>query len=254
MKLKALGVYGSSLPGFRLTSFLIDNKILIDSGSVTSSLSLKEQAKIETILLSHTHIDHSLGILLLADNLVGTRKESIKILSTKKVLDSLMIDLLNNRIWPDFTRISNPGGEPLLRLQAVKEGKKVKIGGYSFSVISVTHSVPTVGFFIGDGKSTLVYTADTKHTSKIWQRAKKIKNVKAVIIETSFPNALQRLADISGHLTPQSLAREIEYSGLQVPFYVYHIKPKFLNQVKKEIAGLKHPLIKFLKDGGSYRL
>jgi hypothetical protein len=42
MEIKILGCYGGNAPGYYLTSFLINNKILVDAGAVTSSLTIKE--------------------------------------------------------------------------------------------------------------------------------------------------------------------------------------------------------------------
>ena len=55
-----------------------------------------------------------------------------------------------------------------------------------------------------------------------------IKNLKAVITETSFPNELQDLANVSGHLTPSTLADELRKLKKDVPVYLYGGKPKHL--------------------------
>ena len=70
MKLRVLGCSGSDLPGHHLTSFLINERILLDAGSVTSTLGLDEQAAITDICVTHPHLDHIKDILFLADNLI----------------------------------------------------------------------------------------------------------------------------------------------------------------------------------------
>ena len=57
MKLKVLGASGSKLPGFGLTSFLLDKSILIDTGAAASMLDFDEQVRLDAVLLSHIHID-----------------------------------------------------------------------------------------------------------------------------------------------------------------------------------------------------
>jgi len=251
MKIRVLGSSGSQLPGLNLTSFLLDKTVLIDTGSAASMLDFEEQKRIELVLLSHIHIDHSMGLLLMADNLVGQTRKPIRILSIPEVLDGLRGHLFNNQVWPDFTSIPS-AKSAVFGLQALRECKPARAGKYTVTAVKVSHSVPATGFIIGDGKSSLLYTGDTRATDRIWQQARKTRNIKGVIIETSFPNQLQGLADVSGHLTPRSLLAEIKKSGLKVPFYVYHMKALCLAQVQKEIAALKNPQIRFATEGATY--
>ena len=251
MKLRVLGCSGSKLPGFRLTCFLLDKTVLIDTGSAASLLDFDEQCRIETVLLSHIHIDHSLGLLLMADNLVGNVKKSIQLVSISDVLDGLRSHLFNNQVWPDFTSIPN-ASDAVFKIRALPEGKVVKVGKYYIRAVRVSHTVPTVGFTICNGKTSFIYTGDTRSTDRIWQVAKEVPGLKGVIIETSFPNRLQKLADLSGHLTPRTLLAEINKSGLKVPFYVFHIKAMYVEEVQREIAALKNSQIRIAVEGATY--
>lgn len=251
MKIRVLGSSGSQLPGLNLTSFLLDKTVLIDAGSAASMLDFDEQKRIELVLLSHIHIDHSLGLLLMADNLVGQTKKPIKILSIPEVLDGLRGHLFNNQVWPDFTSIPS-AKSAVFNLQALRECKPVRVGKYTVTAAKVSHSVPATGFVISDGRSSLLYTGDTRSTERIWKLAQTVQNLTGVIIETSFPDQLQGLADFSGHLTPRSLQAEINKSRLKVPFYVYHLKALYLSRTQKEIAALKNPQIRFATKGATY--
>ena len=51
MEVKVVGSHGGVAQGFGATSFLIDGKLLIDAGSVATSLSLDQQLKVENILI-----------------------------------------------------------------------------------------------------------------------------------------------------------------------------------------------------------
>jgi ribonuclease BN (tRNA processing enzyme) len=251
MKIRVLGASGSKLPGLHLTSFLLDRNVLIDAGSAASRLDFDEQAKLQAVLLSHIHIDHSLGLMLLADNLVSSLKKSIQVFSAPEVLDGLRMHLFNNQVWPDFTAIPN-NRSAVFKLRPMANGHSARFEKYTIKAVRVSHSVPTVGFIVSDDKSSFVYTADTRPTDRIWQEAKKAKNLRGVLIETSFPNRMQQLADLSGHLTPHSLASEIAKSGLKVPFYVFHIKAMYLEEVQKEIAAMKNPQIRLAVEGATY--
>ena len=61
--------------------------------------------------------------------------------------------------------------------------------------------------------------------------------MRAIIVETSFPNRLHALAEVSGHLTPNRLARELDKMP-PCPVWVYHVKPMFYDETVDELAGL----------------
>jgi len=51
MRIKVLGCYGGQLLGFHLTSFLVNDSILLDAGSPTGGLDLEDQFGIRHIFL-----------------------------------------------------------------------------------------------------------------------------------------------------------------------------------------------------------
>jgi cAMP phosphodiesterase len=65
------------------------------------------------------------------------------------------------------------------------------------------------------------------------------RNLKALLLETSFPNRLQSLADLSGHLTPATMAAELaKFRRNGTSVLLYHLKPAFVAQLREELAGL----------------
>jgi cAMP phosphodiesterase len=80
-----------------------------------------------------------------------------------------------------------------------------------------------------------------------------VKNLKAIITETSFPNEFQDLADVSGHLTPSTLDVELEKLKKDVPVYLYGGKPKHLKAIKQQVKALKRKKLSFLEQGKTYR-
>src|SRR5437899_11180143 len=71
--LRVLGCSGSIAAGSRTTAFLLDDDVLIDAGTGVGELTLAELARIEHILLSHSHLDHVLAIGLPADRVMRQR-------------------------------------------------------------------------------------------------------------------------------------------------------------------------------------
>lgn len=245
MRIKVLGCYGGQLQGFRLPSFLVNDSILLDAGSPTEALSLEEQHRIRHICLSHTHLDHIKDIAFLADNralklLTGSSANpDITIHSLKESNQALREHLLNNHIWPDFTMIPNQQ-HATLKLSDVKAEVPFNTDGVRVTAIPVTHPVPCIGFLLEQDDMQVIYTGDTGYTDRIWEIANAQPNLKAVIMDCSFPNALQDLAYVSGHLTPNGVLQELQKFDAvgRVPVYLYHMKPETLNVMTAEVEAL----------------
>ena len=71
MQIRILGCSGGIGPGLRTTSLLVDGHLLIDAGTGVGDLPATELAAIDTVLLTHAHLDHVCGLAFMADNLFG---------------------------------------------------------------------------------------------------------------------------------------------------------------------------------------
>jgi len=256
MKIQVLGCYGSEYPGYRTSSLLINGLIALDAGSMTTGLTMAQQSRIKHILLSHAHLDHILDIGFLADNIIGKIAQPVEIVGTATVIDNVMKHVLNNRIWPDFTRIPT-AHNPVLKVKKIKQRVPYKIAGLTIKAVPVRHTVPTWGFLVREpGVGTIVYSGDTGPTREIWNAANKAGDLRAAFIEVSFPSRLQELADKSGHLTPRGLAAELEKikDGDRVPVYLYHMKPLYLKEIGKEIKQLGLRNVSLLEAGKKIKI
>ena len=237
MKLQVLGCHGGELPKHKTTCFLIDGIMALDAGALCA-LQLEDLVKVDHILLTHSHFDHVKDLPLLADLIVGRRDKPVTIYCSHECARTLKANMFNNALWPDFTQIPTRKN-PVLEIKPFKAGSKFKIGKYEIQTVLVSHPVESCGFVVTNGKASVAMSGDTGPTEKLWKVLNKVKNLKAVLLETSFPNKLQQLADISGHLTPQTLASELtkfDRNGAEV--FLYHLKPAFVPQLKKELANL----------------
>ena len=251
MKLRVLGCSGGQVPGHRLSAFLIDDRLLIDAGSATDVLDLKAQGKIADILITHIHLDHVFSLGTLADNLYGKRAKSINVWSVDAIIEGLKKHFFNEAIWPDFTKIKGPTQpSAVLRLRCVPRHTPTRIGAYRVTLVDVDHVVASVAFFIENKHKTLLHIGDTGPTTEVWSLANSKDNLGAVIIEASFPNRLQDIADASQHLTPRTLALELSKLGSRdVPILVTHLKPQFRSEIARELKQLKDPRLRILQDG-----
>ena len=73
-------------------------------------------------------------------------------------------------------------------------------------------------------------------------------------METSFDNSMQEIADISFHLTPSTLALELEKLERRIPILLHHLKPPCIEKIRGEIRGLKNADLHYLEQGKTYRL
>lgn len=263
MEIKALGCYGAEFLAtdadgktvtYNTCGFLVDRSVVIDAGTLSTTLQLDELRQIRHVLLSHIHFDHIKGLPFLADTLFGKIPAPIEIHSLDEILAGLHEHLLNDMVWPDFTKLPNRE-RPTFRLSELREGDRQPVGGLQVIPVRVNHIVPTIGFIIQDRTGAVLYSGDTHETKRIWEVASKITHLKAAMIETSFPNDLHQLAEKSGHLTPRLLAQEFAKIGKpDIPLYVYHMKPQYVEHLTAEIAALKIPNVRLLKDGQTFNV
>jgi len=240
-----------------MTSFLVDDRVAIDAGAITRVLSIDEQKLIRNVVITHTHIDHTATLPFLIENTFGENDGGISIHCTKRVLSRVRRHLFNNDTWPDFSRIPNHL-YPTIRFFDMKAGETFEIDTGESEIlkirpIPVNHIVPTVGLILSRGDSTVVFSSDTGPTERLWKEINRMENVSAVIVECSFPNRLQDVADISLHLTPSMLAKELAKLDRRRPVYLYHLKPPYLEELRKEISETDFPMpVEELRQGDTY--
>lgn len=252
MTVKVLGCSGGELPGHRTTCFLVDDTLAVDAGALTGSLSLDELLKIDDILLTHSHFDHVKDVPLLADLVVGRRRRPLRVHASRACARTLRDNVFNDELWPDFTRIPD-AKNPVIQIVPFDPAKPFRIGKYRVAPVKVPHPVESVGYLLSNGSSTVLFSGDTGPTMRLWQRANGAKGLKALFVELSFPSRLQALADVSGHLTPATLASElkkIERDGQ--PVLLYHLKPAFMAELERELKELRLDNVRILERGEEF--
>jgi ribonuclease BN (tRNA processing enzyme) len=244
MIVKVLGCSGSIAAGCRTTSFLLDDDVLVDAGTGVGDLPLEALARIEHILISHSHLDHVLAIALLADSVMRARdlagRGPIHVHALPETLAALRAHIFNGVIWPDFTRL--PSAEhPVLALLPFAVGDVLEVAGKRIEVLSAAHTVPAVGFAVDGGAAGWwVYTGDTGPNPALWQRLESM-TVAHLVIETAFGDDERQLARISRHLCPAALGHELQHLKGSVDVHITHVKPGELESVMTEIGRLGSP-------------
>lgn len=254
MRLKVLGAYGSEGQGQRPSAFLVDDTVLVDAGTVAGALTVPEQAAIDYAVISHSHLDHVVGLAFLVDTLAMVAPDRpITACGIAPVIDSLSAHAFNDKLWPDFRVIPSPAN-PVLKLRVLPELAESQVGPLRVIPVPVDHAVPASGFIVSNGETGFVYTGDTGPTQRLWQVARETRGLKALIVETAFPNRLHGLAKLSGHLTPEMLYREMDKMPPDIPIWVFHIKPQIYQETAQELAQIDPTRIHVLEQGKTYQL
>jgi len=242
VEIQILGAHQFESKGARLTSLLIDGTLVIDAGGLTSALSVPEQKKIKTVLLTHHHFDHTRDLVTLAAN-AGYRREQLVVYGLRYTLDIITTYLLDGEMYINF--LEYPSKEkPTLILEAIEPYNKKPIAGYDVLAVPVKHSVPAVGYQItsSDGKS-LFYTGDTTAgISDQWQHI----YPQLLITEVAGPNKYGEQLKKFGHLCPGLLKEELikfrQLKGYLPRVIVIHIGNPFEQEIKEEVAQVAQEL------------
>lgn len=249
MKIQVLGGHGGLAQGFSTTSFLIDDILLVDAGAVAGALSIESQCRIEHILISHCHLDHIKDLAFLCDNCFGLRPRPFQVYTHPTVKKILFDHLLNDIVWPDFSKLPNKEN-PTIRVDGILPEETFHAGNHQITPVKVSHPHDAMGFIIEKDNVSVLFTLDTAATSRIWEVASKVRNLKAIFTEVSFPNNLQKVADLSDHHTPQSFIKEMAKMPKDVPIVLTHLKPNYREQILAELSLTDLPRVKVLEKDG----
>jgi ribonuclease BN (tRNA processing enzyme) len=238
-----------------LTSFLINDTIAVDAGSLGFFGTPQQQEKVKHVLITHTHIDHTASLAIFIENAYLPTLDCPIVYGSDEVLDCIQRDIFNDRIWPDFLKLSQLTPKaPFLKLQRIEANQPIEIDGLRLTPIGVDHVVPTLGLVIEDParKTAVVIASDTGPTDAIWRKTNATPNIKAVFLEAAFPNNMKWLADASKHLTPAMFAAEAAKLAARPRLLAVHIKARYLEEISRELAALGLPNVEICHPGQTY--
>lgn len=220
-------------------SALVDGHLAIDAGGV-AYLPLNEQRKVKSVCLTHCHIDHVGGLPLFLENVYQPESNCPAIYASRDTWNTLEQDLFNDRIWPDLERIAR-SCPPFYRKHVVRPGVPVSVGDLTILPIELEHLVPTLGFMVQGGGASVLLAWDTAPVPPLIEVVRETTDLRAILMDVSFPNRMQWLADKSGHTTPADLQQLAQRISADVRLIAVHLKPAFHDEIVTELAALKLP-------------
>lgn len=242
MDLRVIGCHGGETPKHRTSAFVVDDRVAIDAGSLTSGMELKAQCALEAALVSHAHLDHVRDLATIADNRLQNGAEPLVIAGTRVTIAILKKHFFNGLLWPDFSKLPT-ARRPAIRYLELGLEKPTTIAGYRVTAIPVSHTIETCAFTVEGKDGALAYSGDTGPTDRLWEVLRETPRLKAMLMEVSFPNEQHRLARVSGHHTPETLLKDLKKLGAktaqELPTLLYHIKPSFEATVQRECGKLR---------------
>jgi phosphoribosyl 1,2-cyclic phosphodiesterase len=250
VEIQILGAHQLELKGARLTSLLIDGILAIDAGGLTSVLSLPEQKKVKTVLLTHHHFDHTRDLVTLAANAAYYWQGQLKVYALRYTLDVVTSCLLDGKIYSNF--LEYPSREkPTLILEAIEPYSKKSIAGYDVLALPVKHSVPTVGYQITSSdvqhsselSAGLFYTGDTTvGISDCWQHISPQLLIAEVIGPNKYGDWLKKAGHLSAELLKEELTQFRQLKGYLPRVIIIHIGNLFEQEIKEEVAQVAQEL------------
>jgi ribonuclease BN (tRNA processing enzyme) len=262
MQVRVLGCSGAIARDCRTTSFLIDGRILIDAGTGVGDLTLAEMQQIDTVLLTHSHLDHIAALPLMLDAIGAMRQHPLQVMALRETICALQQYIFNNVIWPDFSQIPSKQA-PFFQYQEIQVGQQLVIDALAIEVLPAVHTVPAVGYAVLGDAGWWVFSGDTGPNPAFWKRINQLP-VAMLVLETAFSNRERQLAELSQHLSPHTFSKELaqmDSKSASYPIYITHTKPSETEKIMKEIdlimeaaagAATELPDVLWLKAGDQF--
>ena len=238
--LRVLGCSGGISQDLRTTSFLLNEHILIDAGTGVGDIAISALQKIDTVFLTHSHLDHICSLPLLLDAVGVQRSKPLRVYGIAPTINALQVHIFNNVIWPDFTQFPTPD-QPCVIFEVIDIGQTISIDQVQITALPVNHSIPANGYWIDSGDGALVFSGDTGPSPQFWDAINQALSncpanyLKHLIIENSFTNTEKELARLSGHYHPAKLAVDLSTLNSDCQIWITHLKPDAAPAIMQEI-------------------
>jgi ribonuclease BN (tRNA processing enzyme) len=234
MHITTLGCNASITGQLRTTCYRVDDDILIDAGSGTGDLSLAQAIAIDTVFLTHSHLDHCAFLPMLADAAGSFRDAPLTVFALPETIAILKEHMLNGRLWPDYTVQPSPE-RPYIRFRPIRLGETVDLNGRRITALPARHAVPCIAYQVDSGAASWVYSGDTTFCEDFWQALNGIGNLRYLLIETTFRNDNPAGAQRSGHTTANLLAQGLRLLQKPVELFIVHMEAGYEEVTEREI-------------------
>ncbi len=251
---RILGCSGGAAGDLRSTALLVDQDTLIDCGSGVGDLTLQEMLTVQQVLLTHSHLDHTMFLPLLADATLAARGKPLQVHALPETLQALRQHMFSGMLWPDYTSRPDPAA-PYIQLLPLHLGEALVISGCRYTALPAHHSIPAVGYWLDAGSGSLVFSGDSGDCPGFWEAANNIANLRYVMVETTMRDEDAATAELAGHTTPRQLAKSVVRLHREAELLVTHVEPDKRETIQAQVrAALGGRTVHFVERGETYRL
>lgn len=176
-----------------------NHNILIDIGltSLTIEKKLKqinvEPKNIDTILLTHTHVDHIAGLR------VFVKKYKPKVYLSREMYRELKLDL------PDYEFLED----------------EIKIDTLLIETVQVSHDVECNGYILTENNKSIVYITDTGYIHE--KNYEKLSNKNIYVLESNHDVEKLMTGKYPYHLKQRILSSRGHLSNEETAYYLKHL-------------------------------
>ena len=224
----------------------------VDAGSIAIALNGEQRNTVRDIIVTHPHMDHVASLPIFIDDLYPSLKEPMRIHATAEVIELLERDVFNWNVYPRFSDLKNDYG-PVMQYIPIPIGAPFRVAHLNVVAVPVNHIVPTVGLVVSDGQTSVAFSSDTAETEEFWKIVNAMKGLDALLIETSFPDRMAKLAHVSRHFTPATLGQELKkltHNGMDI--MAVHLKPSYREEIIEQLKALNIPKLGVMEPGRVY--
>ena len=186
----------------------------------------------------------------LLELLLQNGKSPFPVYASGESIKSLYSNIFNFECWPNLFEIAEKQNTNLQLLE-YSNLKPIDVCDYLVTPVKVNHTVTTHGFIIDNGEVSLGFTGDTYTTDLFWEQCNNKENLKAVIVDVSFPANMPEDAKITKHMSTEILAHELDkLNSKDIEILVSHMKPNLTEEIRTELLNANLDFdITFLEDG-----
>src|SRR5260221_2054809 len=94
-----------------LTTFLLNGTVAIDAGSLGFALTGEQLAKVENVVLTHAHLDHTASLPIAIDAAFTFLKKPMRVHAAEPTLAAVQRNLFNDDVWIDFSKFNMVGSD-----------------------------------------------------------------------------------------------------------------------------------------------
>jgi cAMP phosphodiesterase len=213
---------------------MVDEDILVDVGTGAGDLTLSKMLRIESVFLTHSHLDHIALLPMLVSMVSPCREAPLTVYALPETIAALRKHMFNFHLWPDYTALPSVAN-PYVAFTAITIGEPVELSGRRIIPLPVRHAVPGVAYQFDNGEGSFVFSGDTSYHEPFWNALDSIQNLRYLMIETNYPNNNTIYSEAAGHMRPELLVQGLK--RLNKPFHllITHMEPGSVEAIMAEI-------------------